>query len=106
MGRRYQRVTQKDKNIGLFPLAGSPLSHSYLHNYIYIGLYSSIDHQSMNRCSWIFPSAWNDLHVELRSLLMARPSKFYIYLKSFLFGRDWLGAPLSSSVLKRRFIHV
>ena len=40
------------------------------------------------------PSAWNDLPVGLRSLalLMARPSKFYISLKSFFFGRDWAGS--------------
>src|SRR6218665_1098949 len=36
-------------------------------------------------------SAWNDLPVELRSLLMACPSKFYISLKSF-FGLDWDGS--------------
>ena len=35
------------------------------------------------------PSAWNDLPVELRSLLMTSPSKFYISLKSFFFGRYW-----------------
>src|SRR6218665_3242675 len=29
------------------------------------------------------PSAWNDLPSELRSLLMAHPSKFYICLKFF-----------------------
>ena len=53
------------------------------------------------------PSACNDLPVELRSLLMASPSKFYISLECFFFDRDWesgLGAPLSSSVLKRRYI--
>ena len=38
------------------------------------------------------PSAWNDLPVELRSLLMTSPSKFYISLKSFFFGRDWAGS--------------
>src|SRR6218665_907978 len=45
---------------------------------------------------WAFsvvgPSAWNDLPFELRSLLMAHPSKFYISLKSFLFVRDWAGS--------------
>ena len=56
--------------------------------------------------SAVGPPAWNDLPVELRSFLMARLSKFYISLKSFFFGRDWLGAPLSSSVLKGRYIHV
>src|SRR6218665_1622535 len=34
-------------------------------------------------------SAWNDLPFELRSLLMAHPSKFYITLKFFFFVRDW-----------------
>jgi len=34
-------------------------------------------------------SAWHDLPVELRSLLMTRPSKSYIFLKSFFFDRDW-----------------
>src|SRR6218665_926062 len=38
------------------------------------------------------PSAWNDLSVELRSLLMTRLSKFYISLKSFFFGHDWAGS--------------
>src|SRR6218665_3606327 len=33
--------------------------------------------------SVVGPSAWNDLPFELRSLLMAHPSKFYISLKSF-----------------------
>src|SRR6218665_1809304 len=42
--------------------------------------------------SVVGPSAWNDLPVELRSLLMTSPSKFYIYLKSFFFGRDWAGS--------------
>src|SRR6218665_596336 len=37
-------------------------------------------------------SAWNDLPVELRFLLMACPSKFCISLKSFFFGRDWAGS--------------
>src|SRR6218665_354226 len=37
------------------------------------------------------PSAWNDLPVELRSLLMTSPTKFYISLKSFFFGHDWAG---------------
>jgi len=36
-------------------------------------------------------SAWNDLPVELRVLLLARTSKFYVSLKSF-FGRDWAGS--------------
>src|SRR6218665_3050199 len=42
--------------------------------------------------SVVGPSAWNDLTVELCSLLMASPSKFYISLKSFFFGRDWAGS--------------
>ena len=42
--------------------------------------------------SVVGPSARNDLPVELRSLLMSRPSKFYISLKSFFFGRDWAGS--------------
>src|SRR6218665_1443873 len=42
--------------------------------------------------SVVGPSAWNDLPVELRSLLMVLPSKFYISLKSFFFGRDWAGS--------------
>src|SRR6218665_3703695 len=35
--------------------------------------------------SVVGPSAWNDLLVELRSLLMTSPSKFYISLESFFF---------------------
>src|SRR6218665_2607112 len=42
--------------------------------------------------SVVGPSAWNDLPFELRSLLMAHPSKFYISLKSFFFVRDWTGS--------------
>jgi len=38
--------------------------------------------------SVVGPSAWNDLPFELRSLLMAHPSKFYISLKYFFFVRD------------------
>src|SRR6218665_2056941 len=42
--------------------------------------------------SIVGPSVWNDLPFELRSLLMAHPSKFYISLKSFFFVRDWAGS--------------
>jgi len=42
--------------------------------------------------SVVGPSAWNDLPFELRSLLMAHPSKFYISLKSLFFVRDWAGS--------------
>src|SRR6218665_451368 len=42
--------------------------------------------------SVVSPSAWNDLPFELRFLLMAHPSKFYISLKSFFFVRDWAGS--------------
>src|SRR6218665_112057 len=41
--------------------------------------------------SVVGPSAWNDLPVELHSLLMTSSSKFCISLKSFFFGRDWAG---------------
>src|SRR6218665_1249515 len=51
--------------------------------------------------SVVGPSAWNDLPVELRSLLMARPSKFYICLKSFFFGRDWAGSASDYSSVSR-----
>src|SRR6218665_2562402 len=49
-------------------------------------------------------SAWNDLPIELHSLLMACPSKFYISLSPSSLAMTRLGAPLSSSVLKRRYI--
>jgi len=42
--------------------------------------------------SVVGPSAWNDLPVELRSLPMTSPSKFYISFKAFFFGRDWAGS--------------
>src|SRR6218665_1288391 len=42
--------------------------------------------------SIVGPSAWNDLPFELRSVLMAHPSKFYISLKSFFFVRVWAGS--------------
>jgi len=38
------------------------------------------------------PSASTDLPVVLRSLLMTHPSKCYIPLKSFFFGRVWAGS--------------
>src|SRR6218665_2035487 len=37
-------------------------------------------------------STWNDLPCELRSVLMAHPSKFYISFKSFFFVRGWAGS--------------
>src|SRR6218665_3008611 len=39
--------------------------------------------------SVVGPTEWNHLPFELRSLLMAHPSKFYISLKSFFFVCDW-----------------
>ena len=42
--------------------------------------------------SVVGPSAWNDLPVELRSLLMTSLSECYISLKSFFFGHDWAGS--------------
>jgi len=48
-------------------------------------------------------SAWNDLPFELRSLLVAHPSKFYIF-HAVLHLCPWLGAPPSSSLLKRCYI--
>ena len=42
--------------------------------------------------SVVGPSAWNDLPFELRFVLMAHPSKFYISLKSFFFVRGWAGS--------------
>src|SRR6218665_1424327 len=54
--------------------------------------------------SVVGPSAWNDLLVELRSLLITSPSKFYMSLKSFSLAVTGLGASLSSNVLKRRYI--
>src|SRR6218665_1970383 len=46
--------------------------------------------------SIVGPSAWNDLPFELRSVLMAHPSKFYISLKSFFFVRGWAGSAIST----------
>src|SRR6218665_2715833 len=42
--------------------------------------------------SVVGPSAWDELPFELRSFMMAHPSKFYIALKSFFFVRDWAGS--------------
>jgi len=44
--------------------------------------------------SVVGPSAWNDLLFELRSMLKAHPSKFYMHisLKFFFFVRDWAGS--------------
>src|SRR6218665_709814 len=42
--------------------------------------------------SVVGPSAWNDLPVELHSLLMTSPSKLYISLKYFFFCHDWAGS--------------
>ena len=47
--------------------------------------------QRIRAFSAVGPLAWNDLPFELRSLLMAHPSKFYISLKSF-FVRGWAGS--------------
>ncbi len=42
--------------------------------------------------SIVGPSVWNDLPFELRSLLVAQPSRFYKSLKSFFFSRGWAGS--------------
>ena len=42
--------------------------------------------------SVVGPSVWNDLPIELPSLLMAHPSKFHVILKSFFFGCDLAGS--------------
>jgi len=42
--------------------------------------------------SVVSPSAWNDFPSELRSLLMAHPSKFYISMKSFFVVHDGAGS--------------
>jgi len=54
--------------------------------------------------SVVGPSAWNDIPVELRSLLMARPSQFHISLKSFFFGHDWAGSASIRLVSRRGVI--
>src|SRR6218665_1379349 len=64
-----------------------------------------LDTMQRRAFSVVGPSEWNDLPVELHSLLMACPSKFYISLKSFLFDREWArSASEYYSVLKRRYI--
>ena len=42
--------------------------------------------------SVVGPSIWNDLPLDLRSLLVVRPSGFYKSLKSFFFSRGWAGS--------------
>ena len=55
--------------------------------------------------SVVGPLAWNDLPVELRSLLMNSPSKYYFTSASSpSLAVTGLGAPLRGSVLKRRYI--
>ena len=57
------------------------------------------------RAFWVVgPSPWNDLLVQLRSLLMTSPLIFYISHNPYSLAVTGLGAPLSSSVLKRRYI--
>ena len=46
--------------------------------------------------SVVGPSARTDLPFELRSLLVAHPSKFYIALKSFFIVRNWAGSASES----------
>ena|SRR6218665_1823181 len=50
------------------------------------------------------PSAWNNLTVELRSLLMTRLPNFTFPSSLSSLAVTGLGAPLSSSVLKRRYV--
>ena len=54
--------------------------------------------------SVVGPSIWNELPLELRSLLAVRPAGFYKSLKSFFFSRGWLEA-LLSTFLKGRYIN-
>ena len=54
--------------------------------------------------SVVGPSAWNDLPVELRSLLMTSLPNFTSPSSPSSLAVTGLGAPLSSSVLKRRYI--
>ena len=42
--------------------------------------------------SVVGPAAWSDFPFELQSLLMAHPSKFFIFLKSFFFMFDCAGS--------------
>ena len=42
--------------------------------------------------SVVGPSIWNDLPLDLRSLLVVHPSGFYKSLKSFFFSRGWAGS--------------
>jgi len=51
--------------------------------------YISLGIMQQRAFSVVGPSAWNDLPLELQSLLMAHPSKFYISLKSFFFVHEW-----------------
>jgi len=50
--------------------------------------------------SVVGPSVWNDLPLELCSLLVAHPLKFYASLMSFFLSRDWAG----SNFFKVRYI--
>src|SRR6218665_387114 len=54
--------------------------------------------------SVVGPSAWNDLHVELRSLLMAAFPNFTSLVSPSSLAVTGLREYLSSSVLKRRYI--
>src|SRR6218665_99182 len=46
--------------------------------------------------SIVGPSVWNSLPSEIRSLPQDLSSSFYKLLKTFIFARAWVGAPLSS----------
>src|SRR6218665_947218 len=76
-------------------------THTYIHTYRYTQ--TNLTHEILvprarlaiiqrRAFSVVGPSAWNDLPFELRSLLTAHPSKFYISLKSFFFVCDWAGS--------------
>src|SRR6218665_1389345 len=77
------------KNFDPPPLFGQ-FEHWVAHTYTHTRTHLAI--MQRRAFSIVGPSAWNDLPFELRSVLMAHPSKFYISLKSFFFGHGWAGS--------------
>ena len=86
------KPTSSEQNTQHFQL------HSFIHSFVHAArgefLVPSARLAIMQRRAFsvVGPSAWNELPFELRSLLMAHPSKFYISLKSFFFVCAWAGS--------------
>jgi len=93
-------------NCGVFGSSRSPWVSAILgcHKVLFLDLLFTADvcpllvHRELlcqlfGRCAFsvVGPSIWNELPLELRSLLVIHPSKFYKSLKSSFLSRGWAG---------------